>query len=117
MTVDLDALEQLLAKATPGPWHVSAGWPASNDGTMLFSLNGPVAHSDWENWGYTNKADIELAAALHNAAPAMIAELKSLRALLIEWRETELDYMDEEYQPWLDSFTARVNKALSGNKS
>lgn len=34
--------------------------------------------------------------------------------LLVEWLHTELDSQDEEYQPWLDSFTARANAFTEG---
>lgn len=34
------------------------------------------------------------------------------RTLLQEWLDTELDPQDEEYQPWMDDFTARVREAM-----
>lgn len=38
-------------------------------------------------------------------------------ALLREWLGIELDSMDEDYAPWLESFVARVNNALSGKRT
>lgn len=35
-------------------------------------------------------------------------------ALLHEWLDTELDPEDEEYGPWMESFTARVEAVLAG---
>jgi hypothetical protein len=35
-------------------------------------------------------------------------------ALLAEWLDTEIDPEDEEYAPWMDSFTARVKAAIAG---
>jgi hypothetical protein len=35
--------------------------------------------------------------------------------LLTEWLETEIDPEDEEYAPWMESFTARVRGALAKN--
>ena len=59
----------------------------------------------------------------HYIPDALEAENKRLRAelataheLLREWRATELDSMDEEFQPWIDQFTARVDVALKGAK-
>lgn len=44
-------------------------------------------------------------------------QLAEMRALLVEWRETELDSMDEEYEPWIESFTARVDAVLGADHS
>jgi hypothetical protein len=49
-----------------------------------------------------------MAASLSNDQPSTDA-----LALLREWRATELDSMDEEFQPWLDSFTKRVDAVLA----
>jgi len=34
-------------------------------------------------------------------------------ALLREWLETELDSMDEEFEPWIESFTNRIHTVLA----
>lgn len=39
-------------------------------------------------------------------------ENAALRELLAEWRATELDTEDDEYQPWMNQFTARVDALL-----
>lgn len=41
------------------------------------------------------------------------AALREAEAVLREWRATELDPMDEEFEPWLEQFTARVDALLS----
>ena len=43
---------------------------------------------------------------------ALEAKMYISRRLLREWLRTELDPMDEEFAPWLESFTERVKKAL-----
>lgn len=79
MPADLDALEALLAKTTPGEWEATtysnyAGWSIYAHGA------GCIA----ERWYATGQQDEIprndlLIAALHNAAPALIAELRALR--------------------------------------
>ena len=44
-------------------------------------------------------------------------DAQKFRSLLIEWRETELDSMDEEFEPWMESFTTRVDAALTKEPS
>ena len=36
-----------------------------------------------------------------------------LVAILRDWRATELDAMDEEFEPWMAAFTARVAAAIA----
>lgn len=37
------------------------------------------------------------------------AALKEAMALLAEWKNTELDFMDDEFEPWIEQFTERIN--------
>ncbi len=80
-TIDLDALEQRLAEATPRPWAVDADtlsvWCANPDdgsGGTIFDVGDPYprgANAPIEN--------CELAAAAVNALPDLIAELRASR--------------------------------------
>jgi hypothetical protein len=77
MPVDLDALEALLEKATPGEWTASSqDWFALRTHALIICDRPPVfyaeSHAAWPD----NSGAI---AALHNAAPALIAELRELR--------------------------------------
>ena len=88
--VDLDALDRLIAAATPGPWtrtkpqRDADGWPMGvgvagcGPGCMIYA--SPPA-------GSFPSSDAELIAALRNAAPALIAELRAARAELARMRD------------------------------
>jgi hypothetical protein len=74
----LGELEALLAEATPAPWHrdrtgqhLIAGDLVVADGRVLC---GQFAES-------LSETDARLIAALRNAAPALIAEVRRLRAI------------------------------------
>ena len=80
MPVDLDALEALLAKASPGEWTASShDWFALRTHALIICDRPPVfyaeSHAAWPD----NSVAI---AALHNAAPALIAELRELRVVI-----------------------------------
>lgn len=77
-SIDLDQLEQAHAKATEGEWD----W---EEGTGVYS------HNNADGLGYTSVAesghrvrdhDAVWIAAIHNAAPALIAELREARAAI-----------------------------------
>ena len=113
---ELDALVALLAKATPGPWRESAmdvvhgpeQYPNEQKVARLCSTTGD-ANSEAHN--------AKTIASLYNAAPALIAAARreqKMRVLLQEWLTTEMDSMDEEYAPWIESFTRRIRVALEG---
>lgn len=71
MALDLDALRALADKATPGPFRHRPGTQS-----ML-----EAAHWDhsFTAVAFSHIADVEYVAALLNAAPALIAEVKRLR--------------------------------------
>lgn len=83
--VDLDALDALHAKATPGPWV--AEWNDHDDheaGIDIIQRRGlkggcRVALVEWDLHEECIRFDAELIAALHNAYPAMAAEIRALR--------------------------------------
>ena len=68
-TIDLDALESALAAATPGEWE------ATEYGKCRAEIDGVVCSCCLQ------PPDARAIVALHNAAPAMIAELRGLRAI------------------------------------
>jgi hypothetical protein len=89
--VDLDRIEALLSKATPGPW----AWQMEDATCLaLYGPGGAEHHVLWSRicpscaergWACTaaRKDDQDCIAELHNAAPAMVAELRALRAQLL----------------------------------
>src|SRR5690554_4314067 len=84
MTIDLDKLERLEREATPGKWFAEVMRDDAREPTEIFA-SGPaheVRGSGTENHPRASgKAakDARLIAALRNAAPALIAELRSAR--------------------------------------
>ena len=93
MTVDVERLRRLEAKASPSPWEavlvISAG--SSADGATSWSesegrvLNGPAQTIEPETaskrW-FKNKFDAELIAETRNALPVLLAEIDQLRSTL-----------------------------------
>ncbi|MEQ1891057.1 MAG: hypothetical protein ABL998_00825 [Planctomycetota bacterium] len=85
--VDLDALDRLIAAATPGPWawDEPSNWAGLSARVMVTEPSyGLVATVDIAGWrprkiGTNNAA---LIVALSNAAPALLAELRAARAEL-----------------------------------
>ena len=53
---------------------------------------------------------------LYAAPPDLAARVKRLESLLREWLDTELDAMDEEFEPWINSFASRIRAALAEGK-
>src|SRR5690554_4441481 len=84
MTIDLDNLERLEREATPGKWFAEVMCGDAREPTEIFA-SGP-AH-EVRGRGTVNHAraggnaakDAKLIAALRNAAPALIAELRAAR--------------------------------------
>ena len=77
--VELDALEALLAKASPGEWTASShDWFALRTHALIICDRPPVfyaeSHAAWPD----NSTAI---AALYNAAPDLIAEARMLRVV------------------------------------
>jgi hypothetical protein len=79
-SVDLDALEALLAKVTGGPWRVNDEPDNPHAGTL--ECDGPDGRGPWilmEN-DCATPDDLRFIAAARNAMPALIAEVRRLRA-------------------------------------
>ena len=76
---DLDEIERMLAAATPGEWRTSAG-----NETEIFGGKKDVARAYCGGMSGVKLAEAEASAALivalHKSAPAMIAEIRELRA-------------------------------------
>ena len=80
MATDLDALEAVLAKATPGEWEHHSDEDGVFDPTTIAAGDVPLFASEDklpESCMMHNAAAI---VALHNAAPALIAEHRALLA-------------------------------------
>ena len=76
--IDLDALEAALAKSTPGRWR-----RGSRDEYVVVHLDHGyiVCDEDPEDDNAERvEADTDIIIAAHNALPALIAELRELRA-------------------------------------
>lgn len=95
MTTDLTQLETLLKEATPGPWI--APHEFDNGHEIVTSLGNPVcgsSPSQFYGGGFLDYEDRNLAIALRNAAPDLIAEIKRLR----EANENMLDTFQAIYE-------------------
>ena len=93
--LDLAAIERALEEMTPEPWRAvrrrpqecsAAGYVGPEDcGGIASAIDMPVWLGDGEQYyptaGEARNADLEGIALLRNAAPAMVAEIKRLRAL------------------------------------
>lgn len=77
--VDLDRLEALEKAATGGEWRYSAPHVLSGDTYM----------ADFYDAFESSEADAEFVAAIRNAAPALIAEVRELRAKLESFKSSE----------------------------
>lgn len=71
VTLDLEELERLEREATPGPWRRDADYPQLVAG--MASVPGGVP--------YFAPADAALIVAARNQLPALLAELRALRAV------------------------------------
>lgn len=84
--VDLDALEAALGKATPGKWTVEMDGQSDDDSpcdVIIPEINRILHSTEWADPEDFERdvANAEAIALAHNALPALIAELRELRAL------------------------------------
>lgn len=117
-TFDIDEIERLLAAATPGEWEVDSErsedcspkhhdyfiGAAGSDGkwvTLFDSVNSDqkLIEEEYDEdyhhaWDVVGKSNAALIVTLHNSAPAMIAELRELRAENARLREVVKHYGD-----------------------
>ncbi len=96
--IDLDALERMIAESTPGEWRTGQAWK-HRDGDVVWYhedcgntgyLRAVSTVDGVQITGYTNAeyfdstpADARAIAALHNAAPALIAKARKADRLFI----------------------------------
>ena len=79
MTIDLNALEALLQKATPEPWAIEAiPMHTIKVEQRLASRGEDIDRGYLDLWSH----DADLIVALRNAAPALLVELRQLREAL-----------------------------------
>lgn len=83
--IDLDALEAALAKSTPGEWTVEMEGPTDEDSpcdVIILEINRILHSTEWADPEDFERdvANAEAIALAHNALPALIAELRELRA-------------------------------------
>lgn len=111
----LDELEKLLEAGTPGEWLALPGLPKGKDRWRVsdgedFVCTLFAKHGDFEN----APANAAFIAAIHNAAPGLIAcatQLRRLHALIVEASETGFNYKTGDwatrlYESQGDTFAA-----------
>lgn len=76
MTIDLEALESLLADSTPGPWH---RWGDTPFLAHYDEYGNEFLTVEVTQYAVDPKADAELIVAALNSLPALIAEIRQLR--------------------------------------
>lgn len=79
MKIDLDELQRLVDAATPGPWSVQVQGTQAGVAPMRWlarGFNGAEIVSP-----ATSEPNLRLISAMHNAMPAMLAELRAAREL------------------------------------
>ena len=91
--VDLDHLEKLHAEATQGEWtdYCWSDVIAITRGAVKVDTQSEQVHICEMRRGPAGDADCRAIAATHNALPALIAEVRALRAFVQEVRETAED--------------------------
>ena len=90
-TIDLDKLERLEREATPGPWEPETwcgeydpGWCGVGPLCLPSGEEDPDDDGPESPCATRAATDAALIAALRNAAPAMIAELRAARECIAE---------------------------------
>lgn len=129
--LDLDALEALLAKATPAPWthfpDVAADDAANSEARVCYTRDGETCEWCTALAGTTDdagawtpetlarwNADARLIAAMRNALPALIARVRKADALAAEheadrWRLAER--IEREHRPtWYGAHADREDE-------
>jgi len=106
--IDLDAIEKLLAEATPGPWVVD-GPTENSESYDCYYVRAedrlPVAETDGWSWAGTPEdgKDARVIAALRNAAPTLLALARAGRRLA-ECAEAGYDTDGTSFQDALVAF-------------
>jgi hypothetical protein len=91
-TLDLEALEKLEREATPGPWRIEpSGAPIGHRQWELVAGEHAGEVTVLERFGDDDRPDAELAIALRNAAPSLIAAARELERLKAEAAELRIE--------------------------
>lgn len=78
--IDLDALERLLAEATPGPWTHDTPYYGSHVDSVAHYRTATFDPNQADGVGtFSNGPDAALIVLLRNTAPALIQEVRRLR--------------------------------------
>ena len=88
MSLDLEALEATLAKATPGEWLAYSAMCCPDMGGVKASGYRVCADSVGRYGHPMTLEDAEAVEAMHRAVPLLIAEVRRLRALTASTPET-----------------------------
>lgn len=96
MTIDLDKLKELVAKATSGPWHHEQILSADGVFVVRDGIRSPLSEVCHD---VGNDHDAALIVALVNAAPALIAKAERVDALT-EVVERAQQILSKNYQNW-----------------
>ena len=74
---ELARLEELAGKATPGKWSTT---DYTGPDVLITAMFEGIPYSVWNCGTNARKEDLEYIAAACNAAPALVAEVRRLRA-------------------------------------
>ena len=88
MSLDLEALEATLARATPGEWLAYSAMCCPDMGGVKASGYRVCADSVGRYGHPMTLEDAEAVEAMHRAVPLLIAEVRRLRALTASTPET-----------------------------
>ena len=103
-TTDTARLRELLGAATKGPWEVEIEEYGNSGSVTVTGLKRLLHDTEWadpEDFEQ-DQANAHCIAELHNAAPALLAELDALRArvaeleALVEWASVRLEGVTAE---------------------
>jgi hypothetical protein len=94
---ELDALAALLERATPGPWSVMREY-SNRFAYPVTTASGEESEQNWEPYHHYSNADTDAAliAALRNAAPALLRQVREQAA--------EIERLRAENERWLDAY-------------
>ena len=93
--INLNELETLLAKATPGPWL------RHNNPQKWVSTLAPITTADWAE---NRDNDAECVIALRNYGPWMIERIRTMEAALRKIDREWVEFSAAEQDEWSDGY-------------
>jgi hypothetical protein len=108
--IDLKALEAMVQRATPPEWYTYYAYKGKDakDGNLIAATAPGHQVRTTAHGGTMPSADLEAIAALHNAAPALIAALRlAVEAL------REIDASDSEAPHFKGALSTKAHDALA----